>query len=140
MFDVNITAGYTFHENAKSFYFNVSSDANLSFTADIVGDNTRLIGSVTSYTSNTYGTQGSGTFIQGLGTSFQTDLAVGDWVYLGTNRVRVTSIVSQTRIEVGTAVNVIGVTVDEITAELRTSLVDMQTAITDRDYERYKKY
>jgi hypothetical protein len=119
LFDVNITAGYTFHENAKSFYFNVSSDANLSFTADIVGDNTRLIGSVTSYTSNTYGTQGSGTFIQGLGTSFQTDLTVGDWVYLGTNRVRVTSIVSQTRIEVASAVNVIGVTVDEITAELK---------------------
>ena len=119
LFDVSITAGYTFHENAKSFYFNVSSDANLSFTADIVGDNTRLIGSVTSYTSNTYGTQGSGTFIQGLGTSFQTDLTVGDWVYLGTNRVRVTSIVSQTRIEVASAVNVIGVTVDGITAELK---------------------
>ena len=32
------------------------------------------------------------------------------------------------------------INVNEITAELSKSLVDMQTAITDRDYQRYKKY
>ena len=119
LFDVKVNSGYTFQENVKSFYFDVSADANLSFTANIVGETTRIIGAVTSYTSNTYGTQGSGTYIQGQGTSFQIDLSVDDWIYVGTNRVRVTAIDSQTRIQVDSAVNVTGATVDIITAEIK---------------------
>jgi hypothetical protein len=119
LFDIKLNSERVFEEDAKSFLFDVSGDTNLSFTADVVGDSNRLVGAATSYTSDTYGTIGSGTFIQAQGTSFQTDLAVNDWVYIGTNRVRVTAVDSQTRIQVTPAIDVLGVTIDKISVEIK---------------------
>ena len=119
LFDIKLNSERVFEEDAKSFLFDVSSDTNLSFTADVVGDSNRLVGAATSYTSDTYGTIGSGTFIQAQGTSFQTDLAVNDWVYIGTNRVRVTAVDSQTRIQVTPAIDVLGATIDKISVEIK---------------------
>jgi len=118
LFDVKMNSEIVFEEDVKSLFFAVSGDTNLSFTSDVVGQSNRLVGAATSYTANTYSTVGSGTFIQAQGTSFQTDLAVNDWIYIGTNRVRVTSVVSQTRIEVAPAINVLGVTIDKISVNV----------------------
>ena len=120
LFDIKMNTGVTFSDKVKSLYYNISSDPQLSFSADLVGETQRLVGSsLTSYTTSGYTTQGSGTYILGTGSSFQTNLAVGDWIYVGTNRVRVTSIDSQSRIQIDTAINVVGSTIDKITTQVK---------------------
>lgn len=104
LFDVKMNAGRSFDREAKSFFYNVSGNSYLSFTADISPDYVRLVGSAS--------TSGSSTTVTGTGTSFQTDLIVGDYVQIGTELRRVTAIASQTQITVDAAVNVTGVTID----------------------------
>lgn len=89
LFDVQLSPGYDFARDVKSFYYNVSSDPNLSFSADIDPVDTtinQLIGSVTA----------AGTTVTGNGTSFQSDLRAGDHISVGGVLYRVNSIASQT--------------------------------------------
>ena len=117
LFDVQMTTGYDFNRDVKSVYHvGSSSDVNLNFTADIesttaVGSGTliRLIGSATASASTT---------ITGTGTSFQTDLKVGDYIFLGTALRRVTAIASQISITVDASTSVTGVTIDRVETQL----------------------
>jgi hypothetical protein len=118
LFDVQMNTGYDFNRDVKSVYHAGSStDANLNFTADIesttsVGSGTlvRLIGSATASASTT---------ITGAGTSFQTDLKVGDYIFLGTTLRRVTAIASQISLTVDASISVAGVTIDRVETQLK---------------------
>jgi hypothetical protein len=128
LFDVKLNTTAPFAEVVKSFWAQgESNDANLNFSADIVPILELQRGSVTSYTSNTYGTQGSGVYLQGVGTNFTNDLQVGDYIQVGGTNVRIVSIdgtYTTTRIVVDTAVNVVGVQYSEVL----TSLLETQLA------------
>jgi hypothetical protein len=123
LFDVKMTAGYDFNRDVKSVYHAGSSaDANLNFTADIEGTTrtiltpnggsgtlVRLIGNATASASTT---------ITGAGTSFQTTLKVGDYIFLGTALRRVTAIASQISLTVDSSISVAGVTIDRVETQL----------------------
>jgi hypothetical protein len=117
LFDVNLTTGYDFARDVKSFYYN-RSDTNLNFTGDIKEITTNLIGSGTTYTSYP-GTRGASTLIYGSSTAFKGGttkpvlspaLKVGDYIYVGStsNRRRVVSITSNEQITVDSPVTVDG--------------------------------
>ena len=117
LFDVQMASGYDFNRDVKSVYHvGSSSNVKLNFTADIEGTTavgsgklTRLIGSVTAATSTT---------LTGTGTSFQTDLRVGDHIFLGTSLRRVTAIASQISLTIDSSATVTGVTIDRVETEL----------------------
>ena len=86
LFDIQMNSGKDFNRNVKSFYYSVSSgDPNVSFEADINPILTAKIGSITA-SSNT---------ITGTGTSFQTDLVAGDYIYANGTMIRVSSVTDQ---------------------------------------------
>ena len=88
LFDVQLNPGYDFARDVKSFYYNISGDPNLSFTADVDPVDTtlnQLLGSVTA----------AGTTVTGNGTSFQSDLRAGDYISVAGALHRVNSIASQ---------------------------------------------
>ena len=98
LFDIKMNGTFDFNRKVKSVFFNVSSDANLSFSADIEPVLTRLAGSVTAST----------TTLNGNGTSFQTNFIVGDYVSVtntaGTvERRRITAIGGQTTLTIDSA-------------------------------------
>jgi hypothetical protein len=146
LFDIKLNAGVDFARKVKSFFFNVSSDANLSFSADILPVNTRLIGSATASSSTT---------ITGNGTSFQTDLVVGDYISFGGTLRRVTAIASQVSLTVDSSITVTGSTIDRVSTTIlepeNTSLIfplpyyaikDVRSALLANDtiytvYERF---
>jgi hypothetical protein len=146
LFDIKLNAGVDFARKVKSFFFNVSSDANLSFSADIQPVNTRLIGSATASSSTT---------ITGTGTSFQTDLIVGDFISFGGTLRRVTAIASQVSLTVDAATTITGSTIDRVSTTIlepeNTSLIfplpyyaikDVRSALLANDtiytvYERF---
>lgn len=109
LFDIQMISGYDFKQNVKSIYFSGGTTVT-SFSADIVPITTRLIGSVTAAASTT---------ITGTGTSFQTDLTVGDYISLGGTYRRVTAIASQISLTVDAATTVTGVTIDRVTTEIK---------------------
>lgn len=104
LFDIKLNAGVDFNRKVKSFFFS-RGDANLNFSADISAINTRLVGSATASSSTT---------ITGNGTSFQTDLIVGDFISLGGTVRRVTAIASQGSLTVDASTTVSGVTIDRL--------------------------
>ena len=124
LFDVQMNTGYDFNRDVKSVYHAGSSaDANLNFTADIESTTrtdlspnggsatlVRLIGNATASSSTT---------ITGAGTSFQTDLRVGDYIFLGTTLRRVTAIASQISLTVDASISVAGVTIDRVETQLK---------------------
>jgi hypothetical protein len=120
LFNVQMNSGYDFNRDVKSVYHvGSSSDVNLNFTADVerstaVGSGTlvRLIGSAS--VADTTST------VVGAGTSFQTDLKVGDYILLGTALRRVTAIASQISLTVDTAFTpaIAGVTIDRVETQL----------------------
>lgn len=113
LFDVKMNDGYDFNRDVKSCYYNVSSDAQLSFTADVSPVTARLVGSATASASTT---------VTGTGTSFQTDLKANDYIVFGTNVVRrVVSISSQTEIKVDSSITIAGSTIDRISTEIKES-------------------
>ena len=118
LFDIKLNAGVDFARKVKSFFFDVSGDANLSFSADIQPILTSTRGSVNSKTSNTYVTDGSGVFIKGSGTTFQTDFIVGDVVSFNGTLRRIVAITAQDQMEVSSSVNFIGSTIDRITTNI----------------------
>ena len=105
LFDVKMNGTYDFNRKVKSAFFNVSSDANLSFSADIEPVLTRVIGSATASSSTT---------ITGNGTSFQTDFIVGDVVSFGGTKRRITAIASQVSMTVDAATTITGSTIDRV--------------------------
>jgi hypothetical protein len=106
LFDIQMFSGYDFKRNVKSFYYNnPAGGAVVDFSADIVPIPTRLVGSATASASTT---------ITGTGTSFLTDLVVGDYISLGGTYRRVTAIASQNSITVDQSTSVTGVTIDRI--------------------------
>jgi hypothetical protein len=117
LFDVKLTTGIDFTRKVKSFFFNVSSDEHLSFSADILPVNNRLVGSATA----------AGTTVTGVGTSFQTDLIVGDVISFQGSLRRVTAIASQSSLTVDSSVTITGSTIDRVTTTIlepeNTSLV-----------------
>jgi len=81
LFDIQMSAGKDFGRNVKSFYYNVSSNTRLSFSADINPVLTAKVGSITA---------SAGT-VTGTGTSFQTDLVAGDYISVDGVLYRVTA-------------------------------------------------
>jgi hypothetical protein len=146
LFDIKLNNGVDFARKVKSFFFNVSSNANLSFSADILPVNTRLIGSATASSSTT---------ITGNGTSFQTDLIVGDVISFGGTLRRVTAIASQVSLTVDEDTTITGSTIDRASTTIlepeNTSLIfplpyyaikDVRSALLANDtiytvYERF---
>ena len=146
LFDIKLNAGVDFARKVKSFFFNVSSDANLSFSADIEPVLTRLVGSATASSSTT---------ITGTGTSFQTNLVVGDYISFGGTLRRVTAIASQVSLTVDAATTITGSTIDRVSTTIlepeNTSLIfplpyyaikDVRSALLANDtiytvYERF---
>ena len=100
IFDTTMVTGFDFNRDVKSFHFGGAS-APLSFTADISPVTTQLIGT---YTFST-------TTITGQGTSFQTDLSVGDYVFLGLELRRVVTITAQQTLTVDVAPTATGLTI-----------------------------
>ena len=100
IFDTIMVAGYDFNRDVKSFYYSGGSAA-LSFTANISPITTQLIGT---YTFST-------TTITGQGTSFQTDLSVGDYIYLGLDLRRVVTLTAQQTLTVDVAPTATGLTI-----------------------------
>ena len=129
LFDIKINSGYDFTRDAKSFYYRRDTagvaDPELSFTADINPQTTVLSGSVTTYSSYP-GTRGSSVTLYGVGTSFQGGttspyspaLKVGDYIYVGTNKCRVATVVSNQQITVDSAITVDGEIVKLITTSV----------------------
>ena len=105
LFDIKMSGTFDFARKVKSFFFNVSSNANLSFSADIEPVLTRLVGSATASSSTT---------ITGAGTSFQTDFAVGDVVSFNGTKRRIISITSQSQMIVDSPTTITGSTVDRV--------------------------
>lgn len=108
LFDIKLNSGFNFNRDVKSFVFS-TGDVGTSFTANISPVQTRLIGSATA----------AGTTVTGAGTSFVTDLKVGDYVSLGGNFRRVVTIVSQNSITVDASVTVTGATVSRLSTTIR---------------------
>lgn len=96
IFRLSIDSGYSFELDAKQFYINGGSTLN-SFTADISPIYVQLSGSLVSNSNN----------VTGFGTLFLTQLKVGDYIYAGGHpRRRVTTITSNTSLEVDTSYSV----------------------------------
>jgi hypothetical protein len=146
LFDVKLNGSIDFGRKVKSFFFNVGSDANLSFSADILPVNTRLIGSATASSSTT---------ITGTGTSFQTDLIVGDVISFGGTLRRVTNIASQVSLTVDASTTITGSTIDRVSTTIlepeNTSLIfplpyyaikDVRSALlaNDTSYTVYERF
>lgn len=109
LFDVKLTTGYNFNRNVKSFYYNnAAGGAVKDFSADISPVSSQLIGSVSQST----------TTVTGSGTSFQTDLVAGDYIYVGTTLSRVVSIASQQSLTIDTSATKTGVTVSLATTQV----------------------
>ena len=110
LFDIQMVSGYDFKQNVKSIYYNNALGAfKVDFSADIEPVAIRLVGSVTA----------SSTTVAGTGTSFQTDLIAGDYIYLGTTIRRVASIASQISLTVDASITVTGVTLDRIITQIK---------------------
>jgi hypothetical protein len=110
LFDIKMTSGYDFKRNVKSVYYNNSGGGSVvDFSADIVPVATRLVGSATASSSTT---------ITGTGTSFLTDLNVGDYISLGGTYRRVTAKSTQNSITVDQATTVTGVTIDRVSTNI----------------------
>lgn len=110
LFDIKMIDNKSFDRNVKSIYFEVSNDPQLSYSSDIEPRFIRLIGSATANNSKA---------VIGNGTSFQTDLIVGDFIRLGTEVRRVTAIGSQNSLTVDVDVTVTGTTVDILTTTIQ---------------------
>jgi hypothetical protein len=147
LFDIKMNGTYDFNRKVKSAFFNVSSDANLSFSANIVPVATRLRGSVSITT----------TAVTGAGTSFQTDFVAGDYILVNGTSYRIDSIASQVgmTLTAGPGSSISGAAYDRVSTEIKepehTSLIfplpyyaikDVRSALLANDtiYTVYEKF
>ena len=110
LFDVQMLPGYAFNTNVKSIFFD-RTNTKLNFSADISPVVTQLIGSVTA----------SSTTVTGTGTSFLTDLKVGDLVLIGGtggSYRKVTAVSAQGTITVDSSITVTGATIARCTTQI----------------------
>ena len=108
LFNVQMIGTYTFNQNVKSFVY------SNGFTADIAPTITPVTGSVSV----------SGTTLTGVGTSFQTQLTVGDLIAVNIGSLqqllKVSSITSQTSITLAAAgTTVSGVSIGRCTTSIQ---------------------
>ena len=103
LFDVKLNSGVDFNTKVKSF-------VGTAFSANVNPIVTQLIGSVS---------QTGTTDVTGNGTSFQTDLVVGDYVYMGTTLARVTAISSQQAMTVDSSNTLAGVPLLLVSTEIK---------------------
>lgn len=108
LFDIRLNNGFNFNRDVKSFVFS-TGDVGTSFTANISPIQTRLVGSATA----------AGTTVTGTGTSFITDLRVGDYISLGGNYRRVVTIPTQNSLTVDASVTVTGSTIFRLSTTIR---------------------
>lgn len=115
LFDINLNNGKDFTNNVKSFYFPQTS-GSLAFTADVANVRSQISGAGTTYT--TYPTKGASTVITGSSTSFQTDVVVGDYLFINNQYCRVVSIQGQNQITVDRAVTADGARIEVVLTTL----------------------
>ena len=108
LFDIQLTGTTDFNRDVKGIFYS-RGDSNRNFSCQVNPVTTRLGGSATASSSTT---------ITGTGTSFQTDLRVGDYVLLGTTLRRVVTVPSQNQITVDAAITVTGVTIDLVQTQI----------------------
>lgn len=120
LFDISMTSGKTFERDVKQVFYN--NGTIFDFTCDVVNVPVQLSGSITSYTTSDRTTQGSGTFIRGVGTKFQTELKVGDYISIGSTLVRVTVITDNYNITLASAINQVGV----VYSRVQTAIVETE--------------
>ena len=116
LFDIIMESGFSFTHDVKQLYYDNASYED--FTADIVPTATALIGTVTSNTlSNT---------IIGVGTSFATQLATGDFITLGTQSLRIMDVASDysSNVTPRPSSNLAGVTYSYQTATIQDSALN----------------
>jgi hypothetical protein len=116
LFDIIMESGYSFTHDVKQLYYDNASYED--FTADIVPTNTALIGTVTASTlSNT---------IVGVGTTFTTQLATGDYITIGTQSLRIMDVASSYSANVTPrpSSNLAGVTYSYQTATIQDSALN----------------
>lgn len=109
LFDIKMNPGIDFNRDVKSFHFDVSGNARLSFSANVSPILVPMIGSVS--VSNS-------TAVIGSGTSFQTTLKVGDYISFGSTTRRVVSIESQNRLTIDSNASVSGESVSYVTTNI----------------------
>lgn len=112
LFDVKLKAGVDFNTKVKSFVGTLGSP-NL-FSANINPIVKQLVGSVSQEAGTTL-------TVTGNGTSFQTDLVAGDYIYLGNTLNRVASIQTQQTLTVDntTATAITGVPLSVVSTEIK---------------------
>ena len=103
LYDINMVSGKQFSRNVKSIGLN-----STGFTADIKPITTQLIGSVTA----------SGTTVTGNGTSFLTDLVVGDYINVGGSSYRVTVIATQNSLTLSSSLTATNSTYSSVVTDL----------------------
>lgn len=106
LFDIQMNEGKSFATDVRSFY-----ELSETFTADIDPVKTRLTGSVSASSSTT---------LTGIGTNFENELNVGDYILINdTNLRRVNAIGGQQSLTLDSSVNVSNVTFDKATTEIK---------------------
>ena len=118
LFDVVMDSGYTFERDAKQIFSDNTGFAD--FTANITPTLVTLTGSATAVTSSNV--------ITGTGTRFSTELTVGDFITLGTQRFLVNSISSDVSL----------IAVNNASANVTGQLFNLNTAkINDADKDTF---
>jgi hypothetical protein len=98
LFDITLNAGKNLGDNVKQFYIN-NGGAATNFTADIFPFLLINTGSITASGSTT---------VTGVGTLFQSELVVGDYITCAGGTKRVTAIASNVSLTVDSALTVTG--------------------------------
>jgi len=116
LWDIQMKSGFDFNRNAKSFY-TVGSGVGTSFSADIQPALVNLTGSVTAVATNT---------VTGVGTSFLTDLKVGDYILINDSLYRrISAITSQNSLTVDSSISsVTGVKYQLVTTVLQEAIAN----------------
>jgi hypothetical protein len=99
LFDVNMVSGYSFERDVKSIFYNSGTTLN-NLAASVTGIYTALSGTISV----------SSTTVTGVGTKFQSELKVGDWIRVedstGDQEVaKVTAITNNTTLAIASTIS-----------------------------------
>ena len=108
LFDVSLDQGKNFTDDVKAFYAPQTS-SSIAFTADVANVRAQISGSVTTYSA--YPTKGASKVLTGTSTSFQTDVRVGDYLFVNNQTCRVESIQGQNQVTVDRNITADGSTI-----------------------------
>jgi hypothetical protein len=125
LFDVVLNTGFTFSRDVKGlFYDNPAGGATKDFSADVVPDLVQLTGSISV----------SNTSVTGNGTSFTTQLKIGDYIKFDGVTTRVTAIASDNALTISSNANVTNL------AFYRVEVINYESALTDALFELNTPY